>query len=171
MPSMWVSTTSPSLRNHRGVRAPPTPAGVPVKITSPGCRTATAESFSINTGMLKMSLLVRLFCTVSPQIVHEMELGERRRLRGIVQSGLVGAVAGIEADGEHLGRRLRRPAELVGHDRLSLGLERRVCRGMPRAELGPALALPMRGRPDAIAADLGHVEHPVPVGRHEHCSS
>lgn len=42
--SISTSTTSPGLRNTGGVRAMPTPGGVPVKITSPGSSVDTCET-------------------------------------------------------------------------------------------------------------------------------
>ena len=65
MPSMWVSTTSPALRKRGGLRAPPMPAGVPVKITSPGSSGRIAESSAIRRGTLKTMLLVRLLLHAS----------------------------------------------------------------------------------------------------------
>ena len=43
MPSIHDSTTWPARKNFGGLRAAPTPAGVPVKITSPGRSESTLE--------------------------------------------------------------------------------------------------------------------------------
>src|SRR2546426_3322716 len=50
MPSISISTTSPTLRYSGGVRAKPTPAGVPVMITSPGHSSQPAEISAMSRG-------------------------------------------------------------------------------------------------------------------------
>ena len=46
MPSISMRTTSPGLSSTGGFSAMPTPAGVPVEITSPGSRVNAVESVS-----------------------------------------------------------------------------------------------------------------------------
>ncbi len=43
--SISTSTTSPACKNTGGLRAAPTPGGVPVKITSPGASVHTSETY------------------------------------------------------------------------------------------------------------------------------
>ena len=45
-PSISTSTTSPGLSQTGGLRAMPTPGGVPVKIRSPGSRVKTFDTFA-----------------------------------------------------------------------------------------------------------------------------
>jgi len=54
--------------NRFGVRPAPTPAGVPVNITSPGSRGNTAERRAISIGIEKINSEVRAFCICSPSI-------------------------------------------------------------------------------------------------------
>jgi hypothetical protein len=44
MPSMRHTVTSPGFRKMGGLRAEPTPAGLPVEITSPGRRVRMFEA-------------------------------------------------------------------------------------------------------------------------------
>ena len=55
--SISTSTTSPGLRNTGGLRVKPTPAGVPVAMTSPGTRSKIIEAYSIRRGILKIEML------------------------------------------------------------------------------------------------------------------
>ena len=59
MPSMELTSSSPAASQRGGIRLMPTPAGVPVKITSPGISVATADSLAIMLGTLKISWFVR----------------------------------------------------------------------------------------------------------------
>ena len=49
--SISTSTTSPAWRYTGGLRAKPTPGGVPVKITSPGASVQTSEIYDINSSI------------------------------------------------------------------------------------------------------------------------
>src|SRR6185436_661196 len=66
-PTLLISTsqTSPGFMNSGGLRAAPTPPGVPVTITSPGCSVVKIEMYSISDGMsvIIMSIVVRCFST------------------------------------------------------------------------------------------------------------
>src|SRR5271155_5455655 len=55
MPPISIRTTSPPLRNLGGLKPMPTPAGVPVAITSPGCSVMPADSVSMILGMSKIN--------------------------------------------------------------------------------------------------------------------
>src|SRR5437660_1906270 len=65
-PSISTSTSSPGLRNTGGLRAAPTPGGVPVKIRSPGSSVITCERNWISCGTLKMNSRVLLSCITWP---------------------------------------------------------------------------------------------------------
>src|ERR1017187_3911680 len=67
-----------------GLRANPTPGGVPVEIKSPTSQVADLERWLIRNGTLKIRLLVFESCKVSPLSVREI-----RRLWG---SGISSAV-------------------------------------------------------------------------------
>src|SRR2546422_11700507 len=60
MPSIHSFTVSPALRNIR--RGIPTPAGVPVRMRSPGCSVTREDSIAICSAVLKIILLVRESC-------------------------------------------------------------------------------------------------------------
>ena len=56
--------------NHRcGVRAKPTPAGVPVAITSPGCSVVNIEQYETIASTSWIIRLVDACCTISPSTV------------------------------------------------------------------------------------------------------
>ena len=55
MPPISMRTTSPPLRYFGGSKPTPTPAGVPVAITSPGCSVMPADSVSMILGMSKIN--------------------------------------------------------------------------------------------------------------------
>src|SRR5579883_2504059 len=74
MPSISVSTTSPSCRYSGGLRAKPTPLGVPVAMISPGSSVMPSESSAMIWGMVKIIILVLESCLRTP-------LTSRRRLR------------------------------------------------------------------------------------------
>src|SRR5581483_1328078 len=65
-PVIVTATVSPALRNHGGLRAKPTPLGVPVAITSPGSSVVHSVMCAIRVGMSKIILPVWLSCTTSP---------------------------------------------------------------------------------------------------------
>src|ERR1022692_4003200 len=65
-PSISTSTTSPSFIYTGGLRATPTPGGVPVKITSPGSSVKTCDKYVSNSATLKIIWFVLLFCITSP---------------------------------------------------------------------------------------------------------
>ena len=54
MPSIDTSTVSPPWRYTGGSKPIPTPDGVPVAITSPGCSLTAAEMASISVAMSKI---------------------------------------------------------------------------------------------------------------------
>ena len=56
-PSIQLTRTSPGRRNCGGVRAAPIPAGVPVKIRSPGSSGQTADRPAISSGTGKIKVL------------------------------------------------------------------------------------------------------------------
>ena len=58
MPSTVTVTTSPGTSQRGGLRAKPTPAGVPVEMMSPGSSVKTLERYAISFGILKIRLLV-----------------------------------------------------------------------------------------------------------------
>ena len=64
--------------------AAPTPAGVPVAITSPGTRVIPADSAAISVGMAKIIWLTGAACRTSPLTLSSMA----------PLSGLVSAAAG-----------------------------------------------------------------------------
>src|SRR5438105_6807382 len=64
--SISTSTTSPGLRKIGGLRVKPTPAGVPVAITSPGTRSKMVEQYSIRRGIEKISIEVVEVCITVP---------------------------------------------------------------------------------------------------------
>src|SRR5829696_1009311 len=66
MPSISTSISSPGLRNTGGLRAKPTPGGVPVAITSPGSSVIDSDKNSINAGTPKISWSVFESCIVCP---------------------------------------------------------------------------------------------------------
>src|SRR6185295_9081618 len=65
-PSISTSIRSPGLRKTGGLRANPTPAGVPVEIMSPGSSVMKRETNSIRRGMSKISCEVLESCIVWP---------------------------------------------------------------------------------------------------------
>ena len=50
-----MRTVSPGRNQRGGLRVNPTPAGVPVEITSPGSSVMTCDRYSTVSGTLKMS--------------------------------------------------------------------------------------------------------------------
>jgi len=68
-PSMATSTISPS-------RSVDTPAGVPVKMTSPGRRVMALEVYAINSAIEKTICEVRPCCTRPPLTTHETSKSE-----------------------------------------------------------------------------------------------
>ena len=69
MPSTWLTSTSPGGRKRVGLRPPPTPAGVPVKIMSPGQQRADrGQPLDERRDAEHDQSLVRPCCTVSPSI-------------------------------------------------------------------------------------------------------
>ena len=67
MRSISTSTTSPSRSQRGGRAAAPTPAGVPVRITSPGSSVMRREAKAITSATGKIISLVRADCTVRPE--------------------------------------------------------------------------------------------------------
>src|SRR2546429_381806 len=109
--SIRLTTTSPGFKYLGGVRAIPTPDGVPVKIRSPGNRGHTADSCWISCGTGVIMADVR----VGPRQAG-LELGERRwhrRTRWCRDPGLSHVLGVVQADREDLarrrGRRIQRP--------------------------------------------------------------
>src|ERR1039458_5112845 len=72
MPSTCTAASSPGSSHRGGLRAKPTPAGVPVEIRSPGSRVITLERNAISWGTPKIRLLVLELCISSPLRVSEM---------------------------------------------------------------------------------------------------
>jgi Na+/H+ antiporter NhaA len=70
IPSIQVTSSSPGLSQRCGSRPIPTPAGVPVKITSPGSSVTVRDSEATSRGMEKIRFWVRPFCTSSPLIAQ-----------------------------------------------------------------------------------------------------
>ena len=66
IPSIQLSSTWPGCSARGGLRAMPTPAGVPVKMMSPASSGSTADSSATSRPTPKMRSLVRASCTVSP---------------------------------------------------------------------------------------------------------
>src|SRR3984957_821689 len=66
MPPISMRTTSPPLRYFGGSKPTPTPAGVPVAITSPGCSVIPADNVSMILGMSKINKRVFELCRSSP---------------------------------------------------------------------------------------------------------
>ena len=73
MPSISTSTTSPGFRNTCGDMAKPTPAGVPVEITSPGWSVITDEMYETIFATSKMRYFVFDRCRTSPFTRHSIE--------------------------------------------------------------------------------------------------
>lgn len=102
VPSPWMldSTTRPARRKTCGSRPIPTPAGVPVTMTSPGNRVVTEDKYSINTGTGKIRSSVLLSCTRSPSMSHqrrsESELGTSS---GVTTQGPSGRNPGSSSPG------------------------------------------------------------------------
>src|SRR5262249_28530665 len=85
IPSIQIFTTSPALRYSP--RPAPTPAGVPVRIRSPGCRVSRADRCAICSARLKIILLVLESCLSSP-LTHSLRprfCGSRMSLAGTIQ--------------------------------------------------------------------------------------
>ena len=70
MPSMRLTSSSPGASQRCGVRPRPTPAGVPVKMTSPGSSGSVADSLATRAGTEKIRSLVRPCCICSPLIAQ-----------------------------------------------------------------------------------------------------
>src|SRR5207244_7015368 len=68
IPEIRLTTTSPGDRYRGGLRAMPTPAGVPVKITSPGSSGQMPDNTDTRSGTGHPIADVRPFCTVPPLI-------------------------------------------------------------------------------------------------------
>src|SRR5437762_9780895 len=66
IPSTSVSITSPALRNSGGLRANPTPLGVPVAIISPGSNVMPLERIAIIVRIGKIIMLVFPSCLLIP---------------------------------------------------------------------------------------------------------
>jgi len=66
IPSISTSKISPGCMKTGGLRAAPTPPGVPVMITSPRSRLIATLIISISAGTLKMSWSVRASCITRP---------------------------------------------------------------------------------------------------------
>src|SRR5215467_16133011 len=64
IPSTQIFTTSPALRYSP--RPAPTPAGVPVRMRSPGCRVRRADRWAICSARLKIILPVLESCLSTP---------------------------------------------------------------------------------------------------------
>ena len=79
---MLVCTREPGARYRGGFRAWPTPPGVPVAMTSPGCRVTTVETYATSaTGSKSRSAVVSSW-TVSPStLVLTVGAGRRRAAR------------------------------------------------------------------------------------------
>src|SRR6266566_2092209 len=71
--SITTSITSPGRRNTGGLRAKPTPGGVPVAITSPGSSVMVWERNSINSGTPKINWSVLESCIVLPLSISLIE--------------------------------------------------------------------------------------------------
>src|SRR2546423_3282471 len=65
-PSIPTSTMSPGFRYFGGFIPSPTPAGVPVLITSPGRSVMNSLTYDIGVGTSKIMFEVELFCRYSP---------------------------------------------------------------------------------------------------------
>jgi hypothetical protein len=65
-PVTETSITSPGFKNTGGFFPMPTPAGVPVARTSPGCKVWPSESALIRKGMENMRSPVVAFCRSWP---------------------------------------------------------------------------------------------------------
>src|SRR3954447_2249722 len=68
-PSTHTFTTSPGCRNS--LRARPTPAGVPVRIRSPGCNVTRVERCAICSASVKIILLVWESCLIT-SLTHSL---------------------------------------------------------------------------------------------------
>ena len=66
IPSIETSQTSPSFRKTGGLRAAPTPAGVPVTMTSPGTSVIAALRVTIRSTTSKIMSSVFADCITSP---------------------------------------------------------------------------------------------------------
>src|SRR5256885_1719693 len=66
MRSISSSTTSPGFSHSGGVRPIPTPSGVPVKMTSPGCRVRPADSSAMIRATGKTMCFVLESCFTAP---------------------------------------------------------------------------------------------------------
>ena len=64
MPSISTTTSSPAFRKMGGLRAKPTPCGVPVLITSPGSSVIPREMKAMSSRTLKIILSVLESCNV-----------------------------------------------------------------------------------------------------------
>src|SRR3954451_18150016 len=68
-PSTHTFTTSPGCRNS--LRAKPTPAGVPVRIRSPGCNVTRVDRCAICSASVKIILLVWESCLIT-SLTHSL---------------------------------------------------------------------------------------------------
>ena len=68
----------------------PTPAGVPVAITSPGCKVMPAEMVSMIVGTSKMRSRVLALCRNSPLIQHLIEVSARSISSRVTAHGPIG---------------------------------------------------------------------------------
>ena len=66
---------SPGLSHTGGVRAKPTPPGVPVLITSPGCSSAKVVMYSIRSGTVNFRSLIGAFSSINPLRFHAADGG------------------------------------------------------------------------------------------------
>src|SRR5205814_1881927 len=71
-PWMRVTITSPSRSQRGGLRAMPTPAGVPGATTSPGSSVMIVDRYDTSSATPKSRSLVVLDCSTSPFTSHSM---------------------------------------------------------------------------------------------------
>ena len=82
MPSMVVSITSPGWRNSGGVRAKPTPAGVPVAMMSPG---SSVRGRPLGDDRRDIEKHVRRRVFLLDGAIHREAQGERLRIGNLIR--------------------------------------------------------------------------------------
>ena len=100
-PSMVISMTSPGWSQTGGVRAKPTPPGVPVAMTSPGRRVVNEEKNSTALGTSTSIWLVRACCMTWPLSVVVRATSATSASSGVTTSGPMGMLPSKFFPGVH----------------------------------------------------------------------
>ena len=100
-PSTVTSMTSPGVSQTGGVRAPPTPPGVPVAITSPGTSVVNEEKYSTALGTSTISCAVRADCMISPFSLVVRATSDTSTSSVVTTSGPIGMLPSKFLPGVH----------------------------------------------------------------------